>query len=303
MIDPLPRQPLVTVVTPTYNMAHFLRETIESVLSQDYPHIQYIVMDGGSKDGTVEMLEGYGTRLEWVSERDEGQSDAVNKGFQKARGEIFTFLNADDLYYPGAVSAAVDAFARQPEAGVVYGNAWYTREDGSRISRYPVQPFNYDLLGHLCFVCQPASFLRSKVWAEVGGLDKSLHLTLDYDLWFRIAERYPMAYMDRDLATCRMYLENKSLGRRREAFEEIIRIMRRYRGYVPLNYLYGYAGYLLDGKDNFYEISLPSIKKYLLTLGMGLWFNPLRPHLFLRECFGNAGLGVRMLLAGRDTRT
>ena len=100
-----------------------------------------------------------------------------------------------------------------------------------------------------------------------------------------------------------MYLENKSLGRRREAFEEIIRIMRRYRGYVPLNYLYGYAGYLLDGKDNFYEISLPSIKKYLLTLGMGLWFNPLRPHLFLRECFGNAGLGVRMLLAGRDTRT
>jgi glycosyltransferase involved in cell wall biosynthesis len=280
-------------------MARFLPETIESILSQDYPNIQYIVMDGGSKDGTVEILESYGSRLEWVSERDGGQSDAVNKGFQRARGEIFTFLNADDIYYPGAVRAAVEAFARQPEAGVVYGNAWYTNEDGSRLRRYPVQPFDYDLLGHLCFVCQPASFLRSDVWAAVGGLDTSLHLTLDYDLWLRIAERYKMVYLDRDLATSRMYLDNKSLGRRREQFREIVQITSKHRRYVPLNWLYGYAGYLLDGKDDFYDPSLPSLKKYLLTLGMGLWFNPLRPHLFLRECLGNAGLGLRMLRAGR----
>jgi len=127
--------PLVSIVTPTYNQAAFLPETIDTVLSQDYPNIQYIVMDGGSKDGTVEILESYGSRLEWVSERDGGQSDAVNKGFQRARGQIFTFLNADDIYYPGAVRAAVEAFARQPEAGVVYGNAWYTNEDGSRLRR------------------------------------------------------------------------------------------------------------------------------------------------------------------------
>jgi hypothetical protein len=185
----------------------------------------------------------------------------------------------------------------------VYGNAWYTREDGSPMSRYPVEPFEYGLLGHLCYICQPASFLRSKVWAEMGGLDKSLHLTLDYDLWLRIAKRYPLVYVDRDLATCRMYLDNKSLGRRRESFEEIVRITRRHRGYVPLNWLYGYAGFLLDGKDNFYEPSLPSVRKYLLTLAMGLRFNPLRPHLFLRECLGHAGLGLRMLRAGRDTRS
>jgi glycosyltransferase involved in cell wall biosynthesis len=280
-------------------MARFLPETIESILSQDYPNIQYIVMDGGSKDGTVEILESYGSRLEWASERDGGQSDAVNKGFQRARGQIFTFLNADDIYYPGAVRAAVEAFARQPEAGVVYGNAWYTNEDGSRLRRYPVQPFDYDLLGHLCFVCQPASFLRTDVWAAVGGLDASLHLTLDYDLWLRIAERFPMVYVDRDLATSRMYADNKSLGRRREQFREIVQITSKHRGYVPLNWLYGYAGYLLDGKDDFYEPSLPSVKKYLLTLGMGMWFNPLRPHRFLRECLGSAGLGLRMLRAGR----
>jgi glycosyltransferase involved in cell wall biosynthesis len=278
-------------------MGRFLPETIESVLSQDYPRIQYVVMDGGSTDNTVDILRGHGSRIEWVSERDEGQSDAVNKGFQRARGEIFTFLNADDIYYPGAVRAAVEAFAARPDAGVVYGNAWYTRENGSHIKRYPVQAFDYDLLGHLCFICQPASFLRSKVWAEMGGLDTRLHLTLDYDLWLRIAERYPLVYVDRDFATSRMYLDNKSLGRRREQFREIVKITSKHRGYVPLNWLYGYAGYLLDGKDDFYNPSLPSVKKYLLTLGMGIWFNPLRPHRFLRECVGNAGLGFRMLVS------
>ena len=296
-------EPLVTIVTPTYNMGHFLRETIESVLSQDYPHVQYIVMDAGSQDDTVEILKSYGSRLEWVSEPDEGQSDAVNKGFLRARGEIFTFLNADDIYYQGAVRAGVEAFARRPDAGVVYGNAWYTREDGSAFKRCPVLPYDYDRLGHLCYICQPASFLRSKVWAEMGGLDKSLHLTLDYDLWLRIADRYPMVYVAQDLATSRMYKENKSLGRRRESFREIVRIMQRHRRYVPLNWLYGYAGFILDGKDNFYEASEPSVLKYLLTLGMGVWYNPLRPHLFLRECAANVGLGVRMLVAGRDTRT
>jgi glycosyltransferase involved in cell wall biosynthesis len=296
-------EPLVSIVTPTYNMGRFLPETIESILTQDYPNIQYIVMDGGSKDNTVEILRSYGNRLEWVSEKDDGQSDAVNKGFLRARGEIFTFLNADDLYYPGAVRAAVEAFQQNPDAGVIYGNAWYTNEDGSRLSRYPVRKFDYDLLGHLCYICQPASFLRSRVWKEMNGLDKSLHLTLDYDLWLRIAKRHPLVHIDRDLATCRMYLDNKSLGRRHESFREVIQITKRHRNYAPLNWLYGYAGYVLDGKDNFYEPSLPSVKKYLLTLGMGIWYNPLRPHLFLRECLENAGLGVKMLVAGRDTRS
>lgn len=295
--------PLVSIVTPTYNMGRFLPETIESILTQDYPHIQYIVMDGGSQDNTVDILKSYGNRLEWVSEKDGGQSDAVNKGFARARGEIFTFLNADDLYFPGAVRAAVDAFSRHPEVGVVYGDAWYTREDGSQISRYPVQAYDRDLLGHLCYICQPASFLRSKVWAEMNGLDTSLHLTLDYDLWLRISARYPMLKIDRELATSRMYADNKTLSRRAETFREVVEITRRHRNYVPLNWLYGYAGHILDGKDGFYEHSPPSLRKYLLTLGMGVWYNPLRPHRFLRECLGNAGFGMRMLRAGRDPRT
>ena len=288
--------PLVTVVTPSYNMARFLPETIESVLSQDYPHIQYVVMDGGSTDETVEILKSYGDRIEWVSEKDGGQSDAVNKGFARARGEIFTFLNADDVYLPGAVRHAVEAFQAHPEVGVVYGDAWYTAEDGSIIKRYPVDPYEYDRLGTLCFICQPASFIRTKVWGEVGGLNRDLHLTLDYDLWLRISDRYSMKKVDHVLATSRMYMDNKTLGRRAEWFREIAQITKLHRGYLPLNYLYGYAGYLLYKEDGFFELSKPSIPKYLLTLGLGIWYNPLKPHRFLAECLGSFGLAYRMLM-------
>jgi len=289
------QSPLVSIVTPVFNMARFLPETIESVLSQDYPRIEYIVVDGGSTDGTVDLLRRYEGRLRWISERDDGQADAVNKGFRLCSGEIFTFVNADDVYYPGAVSAAVRAFGEHPEVGVVYGDAQYTDEDGRVIRRYPVEPYDYDLLGHLCYICQPASFLRSSVFAEAGMLNKDLHLTLDYDLWLRISDRHPMLKIDRCLATSRMYAQNKTLSRQIETFREVIRITRQHRRYVPLNWLYGYAGHLLDGKDNFFEVSQPTIKKYVLTLLLGAWHNPLRFHKFLAEAGANVGLAFRML--------
>ncbi len=289
--------PLVSIVTPTFNMARFLPETIESVLSQDYPRIEYIVMDGGSADGTVELLQKYGGRVRWVSAKDKGQSDAVNKGFLRSTGEIFTFLNADDIYMPGAVSAAVAAFREHPEVGVVYGDAWYTAEDGSVIKQYPVLPYDYDWLGHQCYICQPASFLRSDVFREVGMLDTDLHLTLDYELWLRISQRFPLYKVDKFLATSRMYGDNKTLSKREITFREVFQILKQYRGYAPLNWIYGYAGWRLDGKDDFFEPSGPSLKKYAFAFLLGLKYNPTRPFKFLGECFGGAGLALRMLRA------
>lgn len=287
--------PLVSVVTPTYNMARFLPETIESVLSQDYPRIEYIVMDGGSTDGTLDILKRFEGRLTWFSARDKGQSDAVNKGFLRTTGEIFTFLNADDVYFPGAVRAAVDTFRDHPDAGVVYGDAVYTREDGSVIKQYPVLPYDHDWLGHQCYICQPASFIRSEVFREVGMLDPSLHLTLDYELWLRISTRWKMRKVDYVLATSRMYADNKTLSRRADTFREVFKITKQYRGYVPLNWIYGYAGHLLDGRDDFFEPSQPSLKKYTLAFLLGLRYNPTRPVKFLGECVGGAGLAWRML--------
>jgi glycosyltransferase involved in cell wall biosynthesis len=296
-VDP---QPLVSIVTPTLNMARFLPETIESVLAQDYPRIEYLVIDGGSTDGTLELLKRYHGRLRWVSEKDKGQSDAVNKGFLQTSGEIFTFLNADDVYLPGAVRAAVEGFHAHPDAAVVYGDAWYTREDGSILKRYPVLPYDHDWLGHQCYICQPASFIRADVFREVGMLDTGLHLTLDYELWLRISSRYPMHKVDAILATSRMYGDNKTLSQRQVTFREVFQITRQYRGYVPLNWIYGYAGHLLDGKDDFFEPSAPSLRKYLLAFLLGLRYNPARPLKFLGECFAGAGLAWRML---RQRRT
>src|ERR1700693_3648321 len=136
-------QPLVTIVTPSYNQGQFIRTTIESVLSQDYPHIEYIIMDGGSKDETAAMVKEYGSRLTWISEKDRGQSHAINKGFRMARGSIISWLNSDDLILPGAVRKAVDGFRQNPEAGAVYGEGYLIDREGKTTGRFPcTEPFN-----------------------------------------------------------------------------------------------------------------------------------------------------------------
>jgi glycosyltransferase involved in cell wall biosynthesis len=289
------QHPLVSIVTPTYNMAGFLEETIQSVLSQDYPNIEYIVMDGGSTDGTLDILRRYEGRLAWVSEKDEGQADAINKGFLRSHGEIFAYLNADDTYLPGAVSAAVRNFLAEPDVAVVYGEAYYTRQDGSIFRRYPTDPFDVKRLNSLCYICQPAAFVRSAVFREVGMLDPTLHLTLDYDLWLRIAKRHRMKKIDAYLATSRMHPANKTLSRREDSFREIIQITKRHCGYVPLNWLYGYAGWILDGKDGFYDPSPASLRKALRTIWLAVKHNPFKLHRFAWECVRSAGLALRLL--------
>lgn len=296
-------QPLVSIVTPTYNMGRFLAETMDSVLTQDYPRIEYIVMDGGSTDNTVEILRAYERRypgrFTWVSERDGGQSDAVNKGFLRSHGEIFTFLNSDDTYFPGAVSSAVEAFHSHPEAAVVYGDAFYTAEDNTPIRRYPVDPYEYERLGTLCHICQPAAFLRAEAFREAGMLDTKLHLTLDYDLWLKISARHPLWKIDRVMASSRMWADNKTLSKRRITFQEVVRILKKHRGYVPLNWVYGYAAFLRDGNDGFYVHSKPSVATYLFAMAMGFYYNPLCYHRFLGECASGLRLATRMLVTGQ----
>jgi glycosyltransferase involved in cell wall biosynthesis len=177
-------------------MGAFLEETIRSVLDQDYPRIEYLVMDGGSTDHTLDILERYRHRLRFVSPPDAGQATAINYGFDLTGGEIFAFLNADDTYLQGAVAAAVQGFSRHPQAGVIYGGAWHVAGDGSRLAAYPVEPFDAGRLARRCFVCQPAAFLRREVFATAGRLDPSLRFALDYDLWIRIARRCPMRKID-----------------------------------------------------------------------------------------------------------
>jgi glycosyltransferase involved in cell wall biosynthesis len=268
------REPLVTIVTPCLNAERFLEQTILSVLDQDYPRIEYIVMDGGSTDGTINILREYQHRLHWQSAKDRGTADAVNRGFELGKGKILGFLNADDLYRPYAVSTAVHALSEHPEAAAVYGDAWWIDENGGRISPYPVRDFDRALLERECFICQPASFFRRGPFESTGGLDPELNLTFDYDFWLRLTRTFSIARIEATLADSRMHHANKTLSQRNRVFRETFQVLKRDCGYVPFQWIYAYLCFRADARDQFFEPFRPSIPRYLESLPVGLWMNP-----------------------------
>ncbi len=180
-------RPLVSVVTPSFNQAGFIEGTMRSVLDQDYPHVEYLVLDGGSKDASAEIIKRYEHRLAyWTSEPDKGQADAINRGWRMARGKILAYLNADDQYLPGAVARAVEFLSRHPDVGVVYGSCYSVLPAGIRYQYVPAD-FSLERLMVENFIPQPAVFIRRSVLDQVGLLDDSLHYCLDYELWLRAA--------------------------------------------------------------------------------------------------------------------
>jgi len=224
-----PELPLVSIVTPSFNQAPFLEETLCSILDQDYPRVELIVVDGGSTDGSLEIIERYAARLaHWVSEADLGQADAINKGFSLARGEIFAWLNSDDTYNPGALHDAMEYLATHPEIGMVYGSAYYIDAEGRRIGRYPARSTDYrGLRRGVNNVTQQAMFFRSTLWRMVGPLDPSFYYAMDYDLWVRIAAITPIAFHNRFWANFRLHEGSKSMIAARRAWPEIVRVHLR----------------------------------------------------------------------------
>jgi glycosyltransferase involved in cell wall biosynthesis len=280
---------MVSIVTPTYNMGRFLEETIESVLSQDYPNIDYVVMDGGSTDGTLDILRKYAGRLRYRSESDDGQADAINKGFFLSSGPIFAYLNADDTYLPGAVRTAVEHLKANENAAVVYGDAYHVHEDGALMAPYPTMPYDPAMLSRNCFICQPAAFVRRDVFMNVGGMNRDLHFALDYDLWIRIAKERPMLKIDAPLATSRMYRDNKTLSKRREVYQEICSVVKQHYGFVPYDWVSGYAAYLVDHKDQIFDLSRPSNVKNLVALLLGCYVNSTEMRRFWKEWWSAVG--------------
>jgi glycosyltransferase involved in cell wall biosynthesis len=212
-----PNLPFVSIVTPSFNQGLYLEATIRSVLDQDYPRIEYILIDGGSSDGSLDVIRRYAARLaRWVSEPDRGQTEAINKGFALAQGEIFAWLNSDDTYRPGAVSEAVAYLSEHPEIGMVYGQAYYVDDAGATFARFPAGPTDHRRLRRgVTTIPQQASFFRSRLWRMVGPLDPSFYYAMDYDLWVRLSAVSPIAYVRRPWANFRIHDLSKS---RREAF-------------------------------------------------------------------------------------
>jgi glycosyltransferase involved in cell wall biosynthesis len=246
------RPPSISLVTPSLNQGKFIRATIESVLSQGYPDLEYRVQDGGSTDGTLAVLLQFQDRVPFVSEKDAGQADAINRGLAGATGEVLGYLNSDDVLRPGALAAVGEAFASDPELVFVWGRAAYVDEDGKTVSPYLSRPDAIERLADACFVAQPAAFFRRRVWDEVGPFDTSLHHTMDYDYWLRIAARYPasrMRFLDRELAGCRMHADAKTVAGWGRALDEIMDLVKRRTGYVSLWWCVAKWDHLLDGRS------------------------------------------------------
>lgn len=218
--------PLVSIITPSYNQAAYLERTLQSVFAQDYPRIEYIVVDGGSTDQSPEIIEKYSSQLDWwVSEKDKGQADAINKGIRRARGQILAWLNSDDLYLPGSVSQAVQSLENNPELGLIFGDAITIDANGRPLSRLTFGDWGLKELINFRIICQPAVFMRRTVLEEAGYLDLSYHFLLDHQLWIRMAALAPVQHIASLWAAARHHPEAKNVSQAGVFGVEAMRIL------------------------------------------------------------------------------
>ncbi|MGW8250222.1 MAG: glycosyltransferase family 2 protein [Anaerolineales bacterium] len=270
---------LVSIITPSFNQAAFLEATIRSVLDQDYSELEYILVDGGSTDGSLDIIHRYRDKFAWwVSEPDKGQAEAINKGLSRARGDIVAWLNSDDLYLPGAVSQAVSALQSDPRLAFVYGNAVTVDAEENNLSDLQFAP--YELMDLMAFriICQPSVFMRRSVLERAGPLDTSYRYLLDHQLWIRLACLAPFQHIPASLSVARQHPGAKNVAQAAGFGQEAFRILdwmgtqpdlaplvknRRRRiegGAYRLN-----ARYLLDG-----DLPGAALKSY----AHAVWLNP-----------------------------
>jgi len=217
---------LVSIVTPSFNQAQYLEQTLRSVLEQDYPSLEYIVVDGASSDGSIELIQKYSGRLAWwVSERDKGQGDAINKGLGHARGEIIAWLNSDDYYLPNAISSAVKIFEQNPDAVLVYGDMLAVDEHGKTTNVLKYKQLSLEDLLCLQIIGQPAVFFRRNAFEKTGGLDTTFHFMLDHQLWIRLAQHGGILHVPQVWSAARFHPQAKNRLKAVEFGREAFRIL------------------------------------------------------------------------------
>ncbi|MBI5598270.1 MAG: glycosyltransferase, partial [Deltaproteobacteria bacterium] len=288
--------PVVSIATPSYNQGRFIEETIKSVISQEGDfYIEYIVMDGASTDGSVEIIKKYGSLLEsgewpakclgidykWKSERDNGQADAIKKSFDMATGEVFAWLNSDDVYLPGAVKKALERLCEDPDLGMVYGKGYNVDEAGDILEECPTRGFDIEGLAAFNFITQPSVFFRKEAYLAAGGMDASLHYSLDLDLWVRIGRRYSVEYIEEFLSGARLHTGAKTVSKEHtlRCHEELLRTVARLYGRAPVNHVIGYCYELVRGSTPAFlirsRVAMPLVAAVALFISLFyyLWLN------------------------------
>ena len=266
-MDPEMSLPLVSIVTPSYNQGRFLRRAIDSVLSQDYPYVEYFVLDGGSTDDSVDILRSYcivpspigrgyaqslpspsgrggggeGKPFFWLSQPDGGQTDAINQGLQRARGDILAYLNSDDVLLPGAIATVVQHFGSNPDWDLLYGSAYHIDEKDRVVGEFPTAPYEFDRLLQSCCICQPAAFWRRRITDRVGLFDESLHYAMDYEYWMRIDRAGgKLVHVPEFLACSRQHAQTKTRSARMQVYHEILEVSRRHADDASFSQYYAY---------------------------------------------------------------
>ncbi len=218
--------PLVSIITPSFNQAVYLEETLRSVLEQDYPNVEYIVVDADSTDGSLEIIQRYEKEITWwASEPDQGQADAINKGLARAKGEFVAWLNSDDVYRPGAISAAVAALQKNPDAGFVYGKLESIDQNGDHFNTIAYQQYDLADLVSFRIIGQPSVFMRRSVLQKAGQLDLSYHYLLDHHLWLRLAQAAGFIYVPEVWAAARHHSAAKNVAQASGFGDEALRIL------------------------------------------------------------------------------
>ena len=223
--------PIISIVTPSYNQGSYLEETILSVLEQGYPALEFFIFDGGSTDGSLDIIQKHQDQLTfWESKPDRGQSHAINKGFRMASGEIVAWLNSDDLLAPGALKVVAQAWQKNPRLGLISGQTEIIDQAGKPTGNIFGSEPNVinSLLSSENPVSQPSTFFSTSALKEVGFLDETLHMSMDWDLWLRIGARFPMLFITKILSKSRTWEMTKTRTQLVRSGPEHIRIVKNF---------------------------------------------------------------------------
>lgn len=256
----------VSVITPSFNQGRFIEKTLLSVSNQKNVNLEHVVIDGGSTDETVSILQATERLSYWISEPDKGQAHAVNKGIEKTSGEIIGWLNSDDIYYENAISTVIKFFYENPNIDVVYGKAEHIDEEGVPFETYPTEPWSFRRLKKHCFICQPALFFRRHIIHEHGLLNEKLQFCMDYEYWLRLGKKgVTFAYLNKKIAGSRLYPQNKTLGSKVKVHREINNMFKDLLGSVPNRWIVNYAHVVAEVQINRRKNPVRFISVFLLS--------------------------------------
>jgi glycosyltransferase involved in cell wall biosynthesis len=228
--------PLITVIIPSFNQGQFIRETIDSILNQPFKKIEVIVIDGGSTDTTVDILKTYGNRIYWISEKDRGQTHAINKGLHLAKGDIIAYLNSDDYYLPNTLQQIAELFKTHPDIFWITGDYNIVDETGKGIQSFVISYkkiarkfLSFNLLSILNPIAQPSTFLRRKLIEDVGLFKEELRYTMDYDYWLRAIQLKKPFLLNEKLSAFRIHGSSKGGSQYHKQFEEELKVAKNYQ--------------------------------------------------------------------------